>query len=78
MKKIAIEIQDDIYAYLVNYSAQTNRSVEDLAAEALSSSLSMLDYNRTVREMEERQEQWCRERGFPIYGKNEAIPYSLR
>ena len=67
MRRISFEIRDELYAYLENYSAQTNRSVEDLAAEALSSSLAMLDHNRTVQNMKERQEQWRRERGFPAY-----------
>ena len=78
MKTISVEVQDEIYAYLEDYSKQTNKNIEDVVAEVISSNLSVLDFNRSVLQIKKRQEQWRRERGFPTYGKVEAVSHPLR
>ena len=78
MKTISVEVQDEIYTYLEEYSKQTNKTIEDIVAEVISSNLSVLNFSRSVSQIKERQEQWRRERGFPAYGKAKAVSHTLR
>jgi hypothetical protein len=65
MKKIAIEAPDEAFDYLHDYSQRMGKSIEELAAEVISSGLSIFDFNRTAQKMKERQKQWRRERRVP-------------
>jgi hypothetical protein len=66
VKKIVIEISDETFEYLRGYSGQTGKSIEELAAEVVSSSLSILDFNKSEQKIKEEHEQWKRQRGFPF------------
>lgn len=79
MRMLNIGIDDETYAYLEGYSKKTGKGISELAAEVLSSSLSMLDFNRARERMDREMGEWKQERGFGLNGrhKSKTISHSL-
>lgn len=74
MKMLNIGVDDETYAYLEGYSKKTGKGISELAGEVLSSSLSMLDFNRARERMDREMEEWRQQHGW--YHDRHATPIS--
>lgn len=78
MRTLSIEIPDDVYDFLQNYSDQSGKSVESLAVEVIENSLALLDAARAQEKIRASQEKWKKERGWESYGHSKTVSHSIR
>ena len=73
MKSVTVNIDDATYQYLEKYSSETGVSISDLAADCLSNSLSLLDFERAKMKMRQEFKEWREEHGLQQNRRAKAV-----